>query len=94
MTPKQADLLHRWLPTIGTLIAIGIAWGVLTASVHALTVQKADRAELAEIRQSIKDHSNEAKLERDSLFREQRINRYIICEAMSSTDSYCKGPRP
>ena len=34
MTPRQLDGLQRWLPTLGTILAIGIAWGLLTAAVE------------------------------------------------------------
>lgn len=41
MTPKQRDDLLRWLPLFGTILTIGIAWGLLTAAVE----QKADRSD-------------------------------------------------
>lgn len=34
MTERTRDNLQKWLPTLGTFVAIGIAWGLLTAAVE------------------------------------------------------------
>ena len=57
MTPKTRADLQRWLPTLGTFVAIGVAWGLLTAAVN----RKADLSDLQRIEGSI--NRLEAKLD-------------------------------
>lgn len=57
MTPKQAESLQRWLPFAGTILGIGIAWGLLTAAVD----RKADLADVQRIENVI--HRLETKVD-------------------------------
>ena len=74
MTPNAIASLQRYLPTIGTIVTIAIAWALLTAQVDRLKETKAERTEVTPLARDVEEIKQDV--------------RYLICRQYPN-DSKC-----